>query len=182
MKNVVELNEIKHHFGSIREFMDIHQKTTFSRNFLKKINRIGNSTLDLYYGQLNVKDVKLEVVDYLNQKEISSKSKLRELIGNSDRSYLNITLSDQSEWTIRTINSQSFVHVHPARYSFLSMRCTGPSLKTVIATFCSRGSLSPQLKEINTARQEIKLPPIQKLIKNRGLDKLFKFFLEHQTS
>ena len=176
MKDLVELNEIKHHRRYIETFIVSNRTPITSNDFRQVINRIGNSTLDLYYGELNSDSIKEEICQFLAKRNINTKKELTSFISIQNQKHLNVEVSDTSKWTLRVINKRKYIHIHPARHSHLTIRCTGAALKTLIATYCSGVDTSPGLREINHARAAILLPPIKKLVRNRGLDKLFKFF------
>ena len=167
----INFNVYKHHLDSIRTLVMEADFETLT-NTLK---RIGNSTLDLYTGDLSVDSIKKEVADLLSSRsiiDVKSYSKyLKENAG-----FQNIGLSDGSTWTLRKIRGPEFIHIHPARYSQHSVRTNGSSLKTVIATKSLFDSYAPGIQDINESRERIGLPPVKKVVRNRGISKLFKLF------
>jgi hypothetical protein len=102
-------------------------------------------------------------------------------------------LSDESIWTIRISkgNIEQYIHIHPGRYSPLSMRVKSESLKTAIAFWCIKFSMDqkpnkyelnfnntlfktlPNKETINIIRGYLNLSPVKKIDANSKVWNLF---------
>jgi hypothetical protein len=90
-------------------------------------------------------------------------------------------ISDKSIWTLRLGNEKKrYIHIHPGRYSPLTIRVKAVTLKTTIAVRVLVEEIDselPNLKSINEVRTSfLKLPPLKSLSLSSGIGKFLNIF------
>jgi hypothetical protein len=163
-------NPLKHHLGYIKEY--IRQFSRDDMTILKSyLQTIGDSQMDLYTGALSIDQISYQILIFINDSLLSSKSIyvkfINELIG-----YCMIAISDGSKWILREgLNSERYIHFHPARYSPNTVRIKANTLKSLIAAHIIHKN-HVGLPEINQVRSEIlQLPPLKQLSQDIGISK-----------
>ena len=148
-------NPLKHHLGYIKGY--ISQFNRDDMTILKSyLQTIGDSQMDLYTGALSIAQISHQILIFIN-----------ELNG-----YYMITISDGSKWILRDgLNSERYIHFHPARYSPNTVRIKANTLKSLIAAHIIHKN-HVGLPEINQVRSEIlQLAPLKQLSPDIGISK-----------
>lgn len=147
-------NALKHHRGYICEQLRQADVTTLPA----MLKVLGNSQMDVYYGELDLKALFTEVMAIAAKDEASYISWLK-----ANGGYVEITLSDTSRWILLpgTVPGQ-YIHLHPARYSPHSLRVKATVLKTAMAVIVS--GAKPDLETLNYIRVSmLQLSPVKDL-------------------
>jgi hypothetical protein len=129
------LNCLKHHIGYIRFLLNtyiIAGESSFSQ-LKNDLLSIGESQMDLYTGVLPPHEIALQTKKILVAQNIFLKEDFEIWMSSPPRGYKIITLEDLSKWTLRMGNSDSYIHLHPCRYSKNSIRIKANTLKTIIS-------------------------------------------------
>jgi hypothetical protein len=147
-------NALKHHRGYIRRQLQLATVVTLP-DMLKVL---GNSQMDVYYGELDLPALFVEVIKQVDTDEISYLNWLK-----SHGGYVEITLSDTSRWVLlHGTEPGKYIHLHPARYSPHSLRVKATVFKTAIAVIVNGGS--PDLETLNHIRVSmLQLSPVKNL-------------------
>ena len=126
-------NPLKHHASFIHEYiLLLKEKLLRSEHDLNTdIRHVGNSLMDLYYGELTTAEIVNEVRNYLVQRDSFSLDKYERLIMLESQKYHQVSLSDESNWTLSLANEESrYIHIHPSRNSRFCIRVKSTTLKT----------------------------------------------------
>lgn len=171
-------NPIKHHTGAIKQIIG---ETTNEEDLLRTLLTIGESQMDLYVGELSVGEITQQIIKQLKQKNVITQTEYSEWINSGGSDYKMLTLSDNSQWTLRLSNdNEKYIHIHPGRYSPRTMRIKANTLKTAIAVnvYAKVNKYNPlDLEIINYARKEILgESPIKSISTNSGLGKIIALF------
>jgi hypothetical protein len=168
---MILFHAFKHHLITVQDWLQ-----TYSGKWNKDLQRmllsIGSSQLDFYTGNLSVNEIKLFVTEYLRLKNIDDIEAYRNWIY-EEADYRLITLPDNSGWTLRFLAGESFVHLHPSRYSLHTMRIKANVLKTCICAliFTNRHQINNAI--LNYYRQKyLLLPPMNEKIVHSEVEKV----------
>jgi len=179
----VTLNCWKHHAGFIINQIKLLRKNQISKVELRKLLlTIGESQMDLYLGSLNPKEVANEIINNLKNFSINKYSNYDNWLSEDGKRYKQMGISDSSIWTLRLGNEKKkFLHIHPGRYSPLSIRVKAITLKSAIAVkvFAQDENYEDlDLKSINEVRKMfLKLPPLKSLSPSSGIGKFLNIFI-----
>ena len=178
----VTLNCWKHHAGFIRNQITLLQKNKISKEELRKLLLIiGESQMDLYRGKLNPKLIANEIINNVKSFGAKSYTSYSKWLSEEGKSYKQMKISDGSIWTLRLGNEKKrYIHIHPGRYSPLTIRVKAVTLKTTIAVrvLVEGSELGlPNLNSINEIRKAfLKLPPLKSLSLSSGVGKFLNIF------
>lgn len=167
----------KHHFQYNIEWLkeNLGQWNNENNRLLKSI---GSSQLDYYLGSLPVHNIKSEISEYLYFRKLDAKEEYEKWIS-KNKGFREITLSDKSVWTLRFVDKNNFVHIHPSRYSPNTIRIKANILKTVLCVLLFQDNLKimPDIQLINKCRIEyLVLSPLRVNNIHYELEKGFNFF------
>jgi hypothetical protein len=155
-------NVLKHHLGYIRSFIEKHSDNNAENNLLKELKHIGTTVMDVYSGSLAIRDICRETADYLSKHKLSNIEKFVAWTGNSAESFRIITLSDDSEWTMKFQNDHSrFAHIFPARNSVHTFRVRGNTLKSAVIYLILIGKDKITGDDLNKVRPMLGLSPVK---------------------
>ncbi|XSG77507.1 hypothetical protein ACP8Y2_10905 [Herpetosiphon llansteffanensis] len=143
---------------------------------LAALQKIGNSQMDLYLGELTPALINYQVLTQLQQQGIETEAEYAAWLASNDH-YQLLTLSDSSAWVLRWGDGMNQrVHLHPARYSPLSVRVRAPVLRSAYALLLWQHWHGGDLHNISLVNQVrttwLQLSPIAKLPPNDGLSGL----------
>ncbi|UPK67224.1 hypothetical protein [Chitinophaga filiformis] len=160
MSNIL-FNALKHHRAYIhRELGKMTPDTLPGR-----LKVLGNSQMDIYYGDLDIPALFEEVTAKVQEAGITDEAAYLEWL-KANGGYVEIVLSDTSRWVLLPGNEPGkYIHLHPARYSPHSMRVKATVLKTALACLLAHpdGAL-PGLSSLNQIRKNILgLSPVKDL-------------------
>jgi hypothetical protein len=167
----------KHHSGFIKQQIKLYSRTRDQIQLKKQLLIIGESQMDLYFGELTPSKISREIISYLKKEKSFSFDKYIDLLLKDGKNYKLVQLSDKSNWTLRLgENQERYIHIHPARYSPHTIRVKATTLKTTILILCFE-----QTKEIegvnteivnNIRKKYLNEPPLKSLSKASGLIRL----------
>jgi len=174
-------NPWKHHAWFITRQIQQAKKLGLA-HFTKAVKTIGNNQMDMYVGDMSPAEIGKEILDILQEKQISTKEEYKHWITQGQEQYRLLTIKDESVWTLLwSQGTKRYIHIHPARYAPHTMRVKGTSLKTVILScaYVRVEGKQADLSLINHVRKEILgLSPVQRLDPEKGLGKVWRYFTE----
>jgi len=188
MKNIpppILLNCWKHHAGFVK--LQILQTVKFGNpsinELVSKMLVIGDSLMDFYLGSLSPKEISEHVISYLTQNNVLKEKLYKNWIIRENSDYRLITLIDDSQWTLRWGREEDrYVHIHPARNSFHTIRIRALTLKTAILVLTRMKILGGSRIDINLINKlrvdYLNTPPIKSIKNSPGLIKLIKLLGE----
>ena len=175
----------KHHLGFIKEELSIVRIKDEKdlKDFIKKLNVMGNSLSDLYTGLMSVQQIINHIIKNINELNVNDESSYKVWLHNENRDYKIIKLSDDSTWALRHGNEKKrYIHIHPARYSVHSIRVKSLSLKTaslLILWIKNFGGATEDIKLLNQLRfNYLEASPVKTVPPNSGLGKIIKLFVD----
>jgi len=177
MDSPILFNALKHHMPTIKQFV-----SNPPPQWKNELVVIGHSLIDLYVGQMTVRQIVEETLHILHRIDIASLSQYEAWL-RSAGGYRIIQLTDTSQWTLRrsNANNRQYIHIHPARNSPFTLRIKSETLKTAIAYHCLKfyqahynfptiwGEKKDYTTILNRVRREIDLSPIRKAERNGKL-------------
>ena len=178
----VTFNCWKHHAGFIKSQTALLQKSKMSKDALRKLLLIiGESQMDLYLGKLNPNQIVQQIINNAKGYGAKSYSAYGNWLTEDGKGYKQMRISDKSIWTLRLGNEKKrYIHIHPGRYSPLTIRVKAVTLKTTIAVRVLVEEIDselPNLKSINEVRTSfLKLPPLKSLSLSSGIGKFLNIF------
>lgn len=177
-KEPIQFNPIKHHIGAIKQFI---KEATNEEVLLRTLLTIGESQMDLYVGDLSVDEISRQIIKQLKQKNVIERTEYSEWINSDGSDYKMLTLSDDSQWTLRlSDNNETYIHIHPGRYSHHTIRIKANTLKTaiVVNVYARLNKCNPlELKIINYVRKKIlDESPVKSINASSGLGKIINMF------
>ncbi|NDV95525.1 hypothetical protein D0T84_11475 [Dysgonomonas sp. 521] len=128
----IHYHDFKHHFLSGVEWLK-NNKGRWNGSIDADIKSFGASQLDYYTGELISQQIKDEIYKILKEQNLLDKN-MYKLWLSLNNDYRELQLSDGSVWTLRMIEKEEFIHIHPSRYSPHTMRVKANTLKTVLCT------------------------------------------------
>lgn len=158
---------------TIKEWLHLNEGA-WDNGLHRKLLTMGTSQLDLYTGELPVVAIEAFVTNYLKQKNISGKEAYKDWIS-EEADYKQISLPDDSSWTLRFLDEEQFVHVHPSRYSLNTIRVKANVLKTCVCVL-----LFEKEDEINNAvinhyrKKYLQLPPVNEKFAHAEIEKVLR--------
>ena len=175
IKLPLTLNCWKHHAGFIKKQIEIYRNDKISVEELQKMLLvIGESQIDLYVGELSPQKICDEIVSKLKSTGVLAFREYKKWLFEKGNEYKLVEISDNSVWTL-TLGKQEerYVHIHPARYSPVTLRVKALTLKAAIAVLIiNYGKTFPLMDtlQINEVRKKIlNSPPVKKVTSNSAV-------------
>ena len=171
----------KHHAGFIKKQIKIYRNEKISIEELQKsLLVIGESQMDLYVGKLSPQKICDELVSKLKLTGVLAFEDYKQWLFEKGNEYKLIQISDSSVWTLRLGNQEErYVHIHPGRYSPVTLRVKALTLKTTIAVLIINYKKNFQLidtLQINEVRKKIlNSPPVKKITSNSAVVKVMNY-------
>lgn len=181
MPKPVLFNPWKHHqdyiIGQIRKFADPDELPSLSGH----LNKIGESTTDLYVGPLGLEEIADLTLTVLEKLNLNNEESYLHWIRRSEGKYRTETFPDNSVWVFRIgYDEGRYVHIHPGRNVPFTLRVKANILKTAIsvnARSLAEGGNPLDIKKINAVRREfIGLDPIKFVTLNHELGRMIYYF------
>lgn len=178
---MILFHAFKHHLTTVSDWIT-ENRLQWNINTLLKIKSLGNSQLDFYTGTLTPEEIKKEIWKKLEEKKVTDEKTYSSWIDNAG-GYCTITLSDESEWTLRYINEKEFVHIHPSRYAKHTLRLKANALKTCVSFLLLNNDDSTFTNEtINKYRiRYLKLPPVNVKEKHNEIEAIYEMLTNGQV-
>ena len=178
----VNLNCWKHHAAFIKKRVNtaVSEKKTWT-GIQKTLLVIGGSQMDIYLGKLSSVQIADEIKSELIKIKKSEFPEYKNWLHDAGKDFKLHQLSDKSIWTLRLGNDKErYIHIHPGRYSPLTIRVKSSTLKTFIITeiFSAQNEVKEyELSFINQIRYKyLNLPPLKSLSSSSGLLRLKSVF------
>ena len=177
----INLNCWKHHVGFIKEqIRSVHSLKDLEK-LKKTLLKIGESQMDLYYGNYSPSEIAEQISMELKKKKVFSLDRYKDWLTQNKTDYQLLTIIDNSVWTLRLgENAERYVHIHPGRYSPNTRRVRALTLKTAILTLCFENFGEQKLfnvELINQIRKNyLNEPPLKFVSKESGFGKLLELF------
>lgn len=166
----VLLNCWKHHArfikSKISEFK-VSGEIEFA-NLRGELLRIGESLMDLYLGELTPTEIAGRIIaSYKKTNRLSREDFILWLKERGD-DYRIIGLKDKSLWTLRLGEKQErYIHIHPSRYSPLTIRVRAHTLKSAILYLIlnnNEADIQDNLAFLNKIRKDyLNQPPLKSI-------------------
>jgi len=177
----INFNCWKHHAGFLTEQILTIKSEKEIKELRTKLLKIGESQMDLYDGNLSPSKISDQIIHSLKEKKLLSLERYKSWLNNEGKEYKLLKLPDKSLWTLRFSESPDrYVHIHPGRYSPLTIRVKATTLKTaiLILSFKQAGKKGDiNTETVNLIRKtHLNEPPLQSLSKASGLMKLIDLF------
>lgn len=173
----INFNCWKHHVGFIRKQIESVRKSIELEQLKFYLLKIGESQMDLYFGELSPSEISEHILNALHRVKIFESEQYKNWLTKDGRNYQLIKLNDNSVWTLRLGEDVSrYVHIHPGRYSPNTVRVKATTLKTAIFLLCFERLGEIKSFETETVNQiRIKFlnePPLKSLSSASGLRRL----------
>lgn len=175
------LNCWKHHAGFIKEQLNAIREKINESELRKVLLVIGESQMDLYLGKFSPEHIIKEIKHRLLKLGKLDFDEYNNWLIEEGNDYRIVPLTDKSKWVLRLGNEKGrYVHIHPARYSPLTVRVKSATIKTYILTEIYSAHQEEKkygLSFINQIRSKhLQLPPLKSLSSSAGLLKLKSIF------
>ncbi|MGE0430665.1 MAG: hypothetical protein AB7K09_00530 [Planctomycetota bacterium] len=178
------MNCWKHHAGIIRQRIDatVAEGVAAVSALPDRLLQIGAALMDLYLGALTPEAIAAEVSAQLHAAGAGPIDAFRTWLERTE-GYATLELSDTSRWVLREAPVDGrHVHVHPARYSPLSMRVRANLLRSAIITlaFARLHDRDPlETATVNEARVTLlAMSPVKAINADEGLGELLTRLLD----
>ena len=169
---MILFHDFKHHLHSGIQWLKKQEK--WNPEVKIHLNSLGSSQLDYYLGNLSPEKIKEEIYGYLEKRKLASKTDYIQWIKDNS-GYREISLSDDSLWTLRYIENPRFIHIHPSRYSPFTIRIKSNVLKSIfglLITDKEGNELDANL--MNRVRKELNLSPIDVTKSHPEIEKVYR--------
>ncbi|HDR52393.1 MAG TPA: hypothetical protein ENN90_12350 [Mariniphaga anaerophila] len=174
----ITFNPHKHHLEFLKKQIAIW-KTKNRDEVQTELRCIGNNLIDLYCGKLTVNEIERQCIAFAEKENLTDAEKLAKWLAPAE--FRKTELTDKSVWVIKQgLDSERFLHIHPAKYSPFCVRVRAATLKTVIALKIFAGentSDTLHLSTVNHIRTKyLDLSPVKSLEKGKGISRLWTVF------
>lgn len=167
-----QFNPIKHHLGFIKDFINFYIDKSFNdiESLTRDLKHIGRSVMDIYTGLLSVRSICLEAEDFLKKKNITARASYFEWTGATVDSFRTISLSDDSQWTLKyNDNPSRYIHIFPARNSRKTFRVKANTLKSALIYNIIIGKDLVTGDDLNKVRPLLGLSPVNDSIDSKAI-------------
>ena len=169
LENAILFHSLKHHLARIRQFVIDYQNNVNGQTILL-IKSLGQSQFDLYLGALTIEQILKETSSFLLDNNFITRLYYKSWV-EANQGYRQITLSDNSTWTLRFLDQPKFVHIHPSRYAQHTTRIKANAMKTAILLQLFERELS--YESINEVRKLLELSPVSLRADLSGMEKAY---------
>jgi len=165
----------KHHAEFIKKQIEFYRgEKILVEELQKTLLVIGESQMDLYLGELSPQKICDEIINQLKSNGALAFEEYKKWLFEKGKDYKLTEISDSSVWTLRLGNEEErYVHLHPGRYSPVTLRVKALTLKTAIAVLIINYEKNFPLLDtlkINEIRKKIlNLPPVKKNYTNSAV-------------
>ena len=171
-------NPLKHHLGFIREFICKNtevEQVSDTNNLIKELKHLGTSVMDIYTGSIIIPNICKEVVEFLGEKNLSSREPFSKWTGIKMNDFRVISLSDGSQWTLKYYdNNKRFVHIFPARSSQYTFRVKSNTLKSALLYYILIGKDYITGDDLNKVRPLLGLSPIKDSVDTEAITEMIE--------
>ncbi len=173
MTAYILFHPFKHHLGYIKAWLYNNAGDISDQNIIT-IKTLGSSQLDMYCGSLGVNDILQQVSGYLQTSGISDIEAYRQWINDG---FKLCQLSDTSCFTLRYLNNEKPIHIHPARHAPHTIRIKANALKSIACYMLTNGcnNSNININTLNSLRHTyLQLPPVAPSSTIAELEKVFR--------
>lgn len=168
-------NPLKHHLAYIKEFYFSEPDQTKIKELIREIKHLGTSVMDVYTGHLSIEEILNEVRLILKRRELLSAENFSAWTGKNYSDYKLVTLSDDSQWTLKYYESDSrFVHLFPARSSPHTFRIKANTLKSSIIYILIIGKDYVTGEDLNRTRELAGLSPVKEIAEAEAISEMIE--------
>jgi hypothetical protein len=170
----VRFNPFKHHRNYILGIL----ACTSHQEIIGLLDLVCNNYIDIYTGMMTPEDIVNDVIHILKSSRVFQVNDFTRWVA-STNGYQQIKLNDQSKWIVQKgIDSERYIHIHPAWKGSLTVRFKGSTLKTIylLKTSFTSSNETLSLENVNRTRMKIGLSPVKKLDRNKGILKCYEEF------
>lgn len=173
----INFNCWKHHTGFITHQIKIIKNTEMLDELKPQLHKIGESQMDLYFGNYSPEELSKQILGALERKKIFSFEEYKDWLLKEGEDYQLLKLKDSSIWTLRLgENLERYIHIHPGRHSPQTARVKATTLKTAIMILCYKqlGEIkSIETEAVNFIRKKyLNEPPIKSFSNTSGLGRI----------
>lgn len=175
----VLLHALKHHLPTLADFVR-EAYTQAAEQFMPAIKTLGASQFDLYTGAMSVQDIISHSLLQLRQEGICTRQTYGHWI-DAHNGYATLSLPDGSGWTLRYIDHERFVHLHPSRYALHTTRIKANAMKTICCYMLTYGwqAAAPHITQLNEVRDSLlHLSPLKLLAADEEMMKVYRLLRE----
>jgi len=170
-----QFNPLKHHLAFIKSFILSKENSEVNPELLKTIRHIGSSVMDIYTGKLPVSEILSGISDYLTMVNLNNRNKYAVWAGTEPYDFRTLTLSDNSNWTLKYHESENrYVHLFPARSSPHTFRVKANTLKSAILYIIIYGKDYVTEEDLNRARALVNLSPIREVAETEAISEMIE--------
>ena len=165
-------NPLKHHLGFIREFINLNIDHPGSdiQLLTRDLKHLGTSVMDVYTGTLAIRNICIEVKEFLKQKDLFERDSFAVWTGTRIDCFRITPLSDGSQWTLKYHkNLQRYVHIFPARNSQHTFRVKSNTLKSALIYNIIIGKDLVTGYDLNKVRPLLGLSPVKDAIDTEAI-------------
>ena len=132
-------NALKHHRGFVQQIIRSARQDAEVRQLLAaELDKLGNLMMDFYLGALTPLDICRDIKKCLLAQERFAADPYAKWLAASKGRYRLEEISDGSRWTLLMGREDGlYVHVHPGRYSPLTVRMRALPFKTAVMLLAS---------------------------------------------
>lgn len=158
MTGYILFHQFKHHLQYIKQWIEKYSGNLSHGNILT-IKTLGSSQLDMYCGSLSVEEILGEISKHLHAEAITNLQEYKQWVGDG---FKLCQLSDGSCFTLRFIEGEKPVHIHPARHVPHSIRIKVNAIKTIVCYMLVHGKNHHlNIAALNELRKlYLQLPPV----------------------
>lgn len=165
-----QFNPIKHHLGYIRVFIAESINSGDMQDLTRTIRHLGSSVMDIYSGDLSIRQILGEINGFLSSEDIGDKLNFSRWAGTGYPDYRIITLSDSSGWALKYYEGNArFVHLFPARSSPHTFRVKANTLKSAILYLAIVGKDYITGDDLNRSRAMAGLSPVKEITETAAI-------------
>jgi hypothetical protein len=173
----ISLNCWKHHTGFIKKQIKSSSRKSDLEKLKKFMLKIGESQMDLYYGECSPNEISEQIIKQLEKKNHLSAESYNYWLYQNETDYQTLTISDKSVWILRLGDDKGrYVHIHPGRYSPYTRRVKAITLKTAILTLCYEkisGTKTDTKETVNYLREKyLNQHPLKEISGDCGIGRL----------
>jgi len=181
----INFNCWKHHVGFIRKQIESVKDIKDPNQLKVYLLKIGESQMDLYFGRFSSSEISDQILSALHQNKTFESEQYKNWLTKEGKNYRLVKLKDKSIWTLRLGDDVSrYVHIHPGRYSPLTIRVKATTLKTVIFLLCIEQlgeNNSFETESVNNIRKKyLDEPPLKSFSTASGLGRLIDLLHKEQ--
>ena len=97
----INFNCWKHHSGFIKKQIQSVQNIRDIEKLKIILLKVGESQMDLYYGDYSQMEISERIIKYLKEKKVLLPERYKNWLGKNGNDYKLINMSDRSVWTLR---------------------------------------------------------------------------------